>query len=75
MSYGLLICSKCSREVHQDGDNHTWRHCEDKSPICEGARRDYPRNASEIKGKFCGCDDFDGVFVQRRSLQGRARKF
>lgn len=56
MSIGLVICSICYREVHQDGPNHTWTHCEDKSPRCDGASSIYPKNRAEIKGKFCGCD-------------------
>ena len=57
MSFGLVICSTCKREVHQDGENHTWRHCEDKSPRCEGADSVYPSDKSGIAGKFCGMDD------------------
>ncbi len=57
MSFGLVICSTCKREVHQDGENHTWRHCEDKSPRCEGAVSAYPTDKSGIAGKFCGMDD------------------
>ena len=37
MSYGIVICSKCKREVHQDGSEHSWRHCEDKTAICQNA--------------------------------------
>ena len=38
MSYGILMCSKCKREIHQDGPNYTWLHCEDKTPICHWLR-------------------------------------
>jgi len=57
MSTGLVICSKCYREVHQDGENHSWRHCEDKTSRCEGASSIYPLSRSFIKGKYCGRDD------------------
>lgn len=67
MSYGLVICSECKREVHQDGPNNTWRHCEDKTPRCLNAMSVYPESTASIKGKFCGCDDFDGMFVPRKS--------
>ena len=59
MSYGLVICSACKREVHQDGENQTWRHCEDKTPRCEGAVSSYPTEKSEIIGDFCGKDDME----------------
>lgn len=71
MSYGLLICSECNREVHQDGPNQTWRHCETKTPMCANAMRLYPKSAADINGKFCGCDDLDGVFTPRRTIQTR----
>ena len=56
MSTGLVICSICKREVHQDGENHSWRHCEDKTLRCEGASSVYPKSKDEIMGKYCGCD-------------------
>ena len=56
MSYGIVICSVCKREVHQDGPNHTWTHCEDKTPRCEKAHSSYPDNVGEIVGKWCGMD-------------------
>lgn len=62
MSYGLVICSKCQREIHQDGPKpieNGWRHCEDKSPRCEGASAVFPKTKAEIKGKWCGADDMD----------------
>lgn len=55
MSSGMVICSECLREVHQDGPNHTWTHCEDKTPRCEGAMSVYPL-MGHIKGKWCGRD-------------------
>ena len=36
MSTGMVICSRCQREVHQDGDHRIrkgWRHCNGASPI------------------------------------------
>ncbi len=65
MSYGLVICGVCKREVHQDGPDHSWRHCEDKTPICFGATTPYPRDSKEIVGEFCGADDFDNVFLNK----------
>lgn len=59
MSTGLVICSLCNHEVHQDGPNHSWRHCDDKTPICEGAKAIYPNTSDEIVGKWCGRDNFD----------------
>ena len=56
MSWGLVICSKCKREVHQDGPGKTWRHCEDKTPRCEGASSDYPTSQAEIVGRACYMD-------------------
>lgn len=63
MSYGLVICSVCKREVHarmisninSSGDN--WEHCEDKSPRCYGASSIYPKSKDEIVGIACGYDD------------------
>jgi len=59
MSWGIVICNKCSREIHQNGpkfdDKATWTHCEDSTPACEGGGH-YPARQSEIKGKWCGVD-------------------
>lgn len=71
MSYGLVVCSYCNREIHQDGPDHTWRHCEDKTPRCIGAAGRYPATAGEIVGTWCGADDFDGVF---RNARKKAKK-
>ena len=58
MSYGMVICSKCKREVHQDGPGQSWTHCEDKTPRCEGAQSIYPsKDRSELVGKWCAKDD------------------
>lgn len=58
MSYGVVMCSVCQREVHQSGSwpNRAWAHCEDGSAICEGARAAYPRTPAELKGEWCGAD-------------------
>lgn len=57
MSTGLVVCSICHREIHQDGPDHSWRHCEDKTPRCEGASIEYPKTRGEIVGSWCGADD------------------
>jgi hypothetical protein len=58
MSTGIVICSKCKREVHQVKPGKLgWIHCEDKTPICNEAGAIYPSNISEIVGKYCGKDD------------------
>ncbi len=69
MSYGIVICSICFREVHQIGPQNSiekgWRHCEDKTPRCKGAQSVYPKDKSQIKGKWCGMDDhpeLEGMF-------------
>ena len=62
MSTGIVICSECKREVHQDGENQTWRHCGDKTPRCEGAKSVYPKSRDEIEGKYCGVDECYGQF-------------
>ena len=59
MSTGMVICSVCKREVHQDGPSNIsrgWQHCEDGSPRCEGASSDYPRRASDVRGAYCCAD-------------------
>lgn len=62
MSCGLVICSACKREVHQDGEfdgpSRGWRHCVDKTARCEGATSKYPESTAEIAGRFCGADDY-----------------
>ena len=64
MSTGLLVCNKCMREIHQRGDRK-WFHCEDKTLLCEGASGIYPKDDSEIKGKWCGCDRGDvGILTE-----------
>lgn len=59
MSTGLVICSNCRREVHQDGDKgveNGWRHCEDKTPICAVAHAAYPEAGETPRGEWCGRD-------------------
>lgn len=64
MSWGMCICSTCKREVHQDGPmkdgRRGWTHCENSTPMCDGARADYVQTLSEVKGKWCGCDGKPG---------------
>lgn len=86
MSWGLVICSACKRVVHQDGekidDAHPrgWTHCEDKSPRCVNASRDYPKSREEIVGRVCGHDggfqepnppEMVRVYPQRDPFTGR----
>ncbi len=66
MSTGLVICSHCKHEVHQDLD-HKWTHCDTGTPICHGASAKYPDNKEEIQGTFCGRDDSYGLFTMGMS--------
>jgi len=59
MSTGMVICSKCLREVHQDLVDHTWYHCEDATPRCDGADSVYPL-MGHVKGYWCGRDGNPG---------------
>lgn len=59
MSWGLVVCATCYREIHQDGDRNVelgWRHCEDKSPRCKNAAAVYPQSNKDIVGEWCGRD-------------------
>ena len=59
MSSGLVICSVCHVEVHQDGPTHTWRHCSrfhNWTPLCEGGKAMYPDTREQISGLFCQAD-------------------
>lgn len=59
MSYGIVICSNCNRELHQDGDlniSNGWRHCEDGSRVCFDGSAIYPESENDIKGRWCGRD-------------------
>jgi hypothetical protein len=58
MSYGIVICSKCKREVHQTGVNEIWIHCEDRTRRCEGAMSEFPASEEEIRGNWCGIDQY-----------------
>lgn len=61
MSQGIVGCSLCGRELHQDGDKEpphgrrSWRHCEDKTPICPKAIAIYV-HGDKLRGKYCGKD-------------------
>ena len=64
MSWGMVMCSTCKREVHQarrpsDGVLY-WYHCDDKSDICPHSQADYVRSTTEVKGKWCGFDGLPG---------------
>lgn len=56
MSFGIVYCANCKREVHQDGGNRSWRHCDDKTTICAGFSAEYVDNVKDIVGKWCGRD-------------------
>lgn len=59
MSAGLVICSVCRKEVHQDGPKQTWRHCSrfhGWTSLCEQADKVYPKTREEIVGLFCQAD-------------------
>lgn len=58
MSCGIMVCSVCRREIHQDGPKngrHTWRHCNTKSAICYDACPDWAA-VGEPRDEFCGAD-------------------
>lgn len=73
MSSGIVVCSACKREVHQNGAivhgsrcecprssgwcTTGWTHCEDKTPRCAGATSDFPESTAEIVGRWCGIDE------------------
>lgn len=62
MSWGLVICNVCRREVHQDGERNIpdgpnqWRHCEDKTPRCDGATSRYLAAGERPTGAYCERD-------------------
>lgn len=63
MSWGVVACSVCRREVHQNGPEdpktrtHGWTHCEDGTPRCEGSVSAYLSQLSgEPVGRFCNID-------------------
>ena len=62
MSSGLVICSICKREVHQEGADHGWIHCQDQTPRCTLADSIYPDDYSQIVGPYCGKDDLNTYF-------------
>ena len=73
MSYGIVVCSKCRREVHQNGGMECgmgWTHCTGSSaapgsPICKGAKAVYPSSTEEIVGAYCGADGMGDVDVNK----------
>lgn len=38
-----------------------WLHCEDRSPMCNGAIAIYVASRSEIQGMYCGVDELIGA--------------
>ena len=62
MSTGLVICSACGREVHQNGPSDIrkgWRHCRfsgEQSSLCTHGEVVYPRFAEDVKGWACQMD-------------------
>ena len=65
MSTGLVVCSICKKEVHQDGKRDlttgraAWHHCSrfhNWTPICKDAMATYPQSRQEIVGLFCQAD-------------------
>lgn len=69
MSYGLVICSICKHEVHQRGDR-SWWHCDTVTPMCNGAQAIFPERRTDIKGAWCGADDFDGTMGRPTGIAG-----
>jgi hypothetical protein len=56
MSYGIVICTICRREVHQNPNSREWYHCEDQTSRCVGANCIAPDEPSDIAGRWCGRD-------------------
>lgn len=56
MSSGISACSICLREIHKRGLEGRWVHCEDTSPICEGALPVFPPKLSYLEGEWCAGD-------------------
>ncbi len=70
MSCGIVICSKCKREVHQgDKDKFPprgWYHCVGTrwaadGPICDGGVASWPAHESDIVRPYCGVDGMGGL--------------
>lgn len=72
MSYGLVVCDKCHREVHQDAVRQ-WYHCEDATPICLLGTAVYPKSTAEIVGRYCGHDAMFDDLV-RQGIRPRSAK-
>lgn len=51
MSYGLVVCSACRREAHAGAGG--WFHCNDATPLCNGASAVWPSSTEEN----CGAGD------------------
>lgn len=74
MSTGLVICSVCLREVHQDGDRairNGWRHCGRRdargvSVICDGGIAVFPGPADRVNGPAC---EMDGTLPLAQRLE------
>jgi hypothetical protein len=60
MSYGIVVCSKCNREIHQhtNAKSRQWYHCEDSTGMCDQADAIYPASMQQVKGNYCGKDDY-----------------
>lgn len=71
MSSGIVVCSVCNREVHQDG-LRAWRHCEDRTALCSDGSGIYPASTEAIVGRWCGRDG--GVFDGRESKQPQRKR-
>jgi len=71
MSYGVVICSLCKREVHLE--NRTWIHCEDGTALCNGANPIYPHTLADIRGKWCGRDDVSHWRSNKRRRQPNSK--
>lgn len=72
MSMGIVVCSVCNREVHQESSG--WIHCDDKTPRCAGAVSAYPDSLGAIVGKWCGRDGEAAELLVAASLHALGRK-
>lgn len=60
MGFGIVICDKCRRELHQNS-YRVWIHCNDESIICKSATAVYCDDTRLIVGQWCGKDDVYGL--------------
>lgn len=61
MSYGVVVCSHCHREVHQARDREQrlyWYHCQDRTRLCQDAQAAHAKSKSLIVGPACMADDY-----------------